>query len=351
MNQTPIRKQASPLNGIAATPAALVRLTCTILLALIVLTACGNDSSKESSDSESVTATPPPGVAVVPVEEADSEAEAPPTALPPSPTPQLAAMVNGQPILLQTFEEELVRYEMAQAELGITPGADGQDYQQLVLDALIDRELIGQAARAAGVSVTPALVEAKLAELRQTAVESSSFDEWLAVNRWTEEEFREALTAEMLVEAMIAQITADVPYTTEQVRASYIQLDDAALAESIHSQIREGADFAGLAARYSRDSITGPAGGDLGFFARGSLLVPEVEDAAFQLQLEEISDVVSVADPESGKVTHYIIRVTEREPNRPLNTNLRYQLLQEKFDSWLGDQRANAAVVNLLGEG
>jgi len=154
-----------------------------------------------------------------------------------------------------------------------------------------------------------------------------------------------------VVEAMIAEITADVPDTAEQVRASYIQLDDAALAESLLSQLREGADFADLAARYSRDSVTASAGGDLGYFARGSLLVPEVEAMAYRLRLEEVSDVLSVVDPESGKETHFIIKVTERDPNRPLNTNLRYQMLQERYDSWLNEQWSNSTIVYLLGEG
>ncbi len=287
----------------------------------------------------------------MPVEETATPPEPTPTIIPPSPTPQLAALVNGQPVLLDTFEEELMRYETAQAELGFTPGADGQDYQRLVLDALIERELIGQAANVAGVFVESGEVEARLAELYESEGEAGSFETWLAVNHWTEETFKEALATEMLVEAMIAEVTADVPYTAEQVRASYIQVDDAALADSLMQQINEGADFSDLAARYSRDSITGPAGGDLGFFARGSLLVPEVEDAAYQLQPGEVSDVISVTDSETGGVIHYIVRVTERDPDRPLNTNLRHELLQERFNSWMADQWTNATVVYLLGEG
>lgn len=331
------------------TPSSLLRLTWAILFALITITACANNSTEGASVSSSTTS--PPGVVENPSEEPIITPEPSPTILPPSPTPQLAAMVNGQPILLETFERELVRYEIGQTELGLTPGVEGQDYQRLVLDALIERELIGQAARVAGVAITPDRVETKLAELRQTSSESGGLDEWLAANGWTAEEFKEALTTEMLVEAMIAEITADVPDTAEQVRASYIQLDDAALAESLSSQLREGADFADLAARYSRDSVTASAGGDLGYFARGSLLIPEVEDVAYRLRLEEVSDVLSVVDPESGKETHFIIKVTERDPNRPLNTNLRYQMLQERYDSWLNEQWSNSTIVYLLGEG
>jgi parvulin-like peptidyl-prolyl isomerase len=273
-----------------------------------------------------------------------------PTTPPLTPTPQLAAMVNGQPILLETYEKELLRYEKAMDELGLTPGENGQDYHLLVLDALIEQELIRQSAEIAGISITSDMVDTKLTDLRQTASDSGGIENWLAANQWTEDEFKDALAMEMLVEAMIAEISADVPFTGEQVRASYIQLDDLELAESILLQIKEGADFAELATRYSRDSVTGPAGGDLGFFARGSLIVPEVEEAAFQLQPEETSDVMTVTDPETGKVTYYIIKVTDRDPERPLNTDLRQQLLQEHFNSWLKEQKDNATILNLIGE-
>lgn len=334
--------------GIAPGAVPIFRLLVVGLLASLLFTAC-NERAPDDSPLPP-TATPPAGNTAEAVQDPTSAPEASPTTPPPTPTPQLAAMVNGQPILLEAYEAELLRYEKGMAELGLTPGADGQDYQRLVLDALIERELISQAARAAGISITPDLVEAKLVDLRQSTSEEGSFESWLAVNQWTEDEFKEALASEMLVEAMIAEITADVPFTAEQVRASYIQLDDAALAESLLSQINEGADFGDLAARYSRDSVTGPAGGDLGFFARGSLLVPEVEDVAYQLELEEVSDIVTVTDSESGKVTYYIVQVTERDPDRPLNTDLRYQLLQERFNSWLDEQWANATILNLLGE-
>jgi parvulin-like peptidyl-prolyl isomerase len=321
-------------------------------MVILSLTACDNGSSAGSSEN----APPLPSTTQLPEGSVGSEEdptvtpEPSPTPPPPSPTPQLAAMVNGQPILLEDYEKELQRYEQAMAELGLNPGDDGQNYQLLVLDALIEKELIRQAAKVAGVSITPDQVDSKVAELRQAAGEAGSYESWLTANRWSEDEFEEALAVEMLVEAMIAEITADVPFTAEQVRASYIQLDDAAVAESLLLQIREGADFADLAARYSRDLVTGPAGGDLGFFARGSLLVPELEEAAYQLNPEEISEVMAVIDPESGKETYYIIKVTERDPNRPLNTDLRYRLLQEQYDSWLNEQWSNATILYLLAE-
>jgi parvulin-like peptidyl-prolyl isomerase len=349
MNWTPLNEFPDPRTRILSTSSFLFILIVGMLLFSFFLTACSDDSP--DNNTSTIPISPSSGVTDEPIEAATETLEPSPTIPPPTPTPQLAALVNGQPILLETFDKELQRYEKAMAELGLTPGADGQDYRLLVLDALIEQELIRQAAEVAGVSITADMVDSKIADLRQAASESGSFENWLAANQWSEDEFRAALTTEMLAEAMIAKITADVPDTAEQVRASYIQLDDGTLAESLLAQIQEGADFADLAIRYSRDSVTGPAGGDLGYFARGTLLVPEVEEAAYQLNVDDVSNVITVTDGESGKATYYIIKVTDIDSNRPLNADLHNQLLQERFNLWLEEQRANATIQYLLDEG
>jgi parvulin-like peptidyl-prolyl isomerase len=252
--------------------------------------------------------------------------------------------------LLETFNTELARYEMAQQELGLVPGADGSDYRRLVLDALIEKELLRQSAQVSGISITPQKVDDRLAQLREAAEEHNGFDAWLAANRWTLEAFRNALAGEMMAETMIAQITAEVPYTAEQVRARYIQVDDPALADSLLAQLGQGADFGSLATSYSRDLVTGSAGGDLGFFARSSLLVSEVEEAAFNLAVDEISEVIAVTDPETGQTVYYILQVIERDQARPLSTALRYEMLQQTYDTWLANQLAAATIRITLDE-
>ena len=109
------------------------------------------------------------------------------------------------------------------------------------------------------------------------------------------------------------------------------------------NRINGGEDFAALATRFSRDQITSPQGGDLGYFARGSLLVPELETAFFALQPDETSEVISVTIPESGTAIHYLIQLIERrDPSRPLTAEMRHQLLQERFETWLAEQWDNA---------
>lgn len=319
------------------------RIFILILPCLLLLAACSNDEpasptavSATSEAVEAITAESVP--TVVPTE----------TAVPPTPTPPepLAALVNNEPITIATFERELARYEQAQSQLGQTVD-ENSSYRQLVLDALIERKLITQSAAMQGVAVTPEMVDTKLNELRAAAGEAGNFEAWLEANQWTEAEFREALQVDMLVEAMVAKVTENVPATTAQVHARYIQLDDPTLAQTVLADIRNGADFAAMAQQHSLDRVTGEAGGDLGFFARGSLLVPAVEEAAFALAPNAVSEVVTVTD-DNGATTYYLVQQLEVDEERPLTPAMRSTLLQQTFADWLAQLWAQANISRFI---
>jgi parvulin-like peptidyl-prolyl isomerase len=273
-----------------------------------------------------------------------------PTAVPPTATPTepLAATVNGQPITLADYEKELARYEQAQVELGIAPGDGAPDYRGIVLDALIETELIAQAAAAMGLALTPEMIDARLLELEEASGGPDNFTAWLATNQWSAEEFREALAAEMLTEQTVASVTFDVPSTAEQVNARYLQVDDPELAQSLLDQARAGADFATLARDYSLDRITGENGGDLGYFAKGSLLVPEIEVAAFALQPGEISELIVATRADGSGTTYYIVQVVNKDPQRELAADLRFTMLQQSFEKWLAEQWVQAEVIRMV---
>ena len=77
---------------------------------------------------------------------------------------------------------------------------------------------------------------------------------------------------------------------TAQVRASHILVKDEAKAQSMRTSILGGASFESFAQVHSL-CPSKIKGGDLGFFTRGKM-VKAFEDAAFALQIGEISEVV-----------------------------------------------------------
>lgn len=84
--------------------------------------------------------------------------------------------------------------------------------------------------------------------------------------------------------------------TRDKLRESYA-FDDA-LTDDLKKQIEavkaevaaDGANFAELATKYSQDDY-GASGGDIGFVPRGAL-VKELDDAAFSLELNQVSEVI-----------------------------------------------------------
>ncbi len=325
------------------------------LLALIWLAACRRDASPTlvptAAGPGSTTAEEPS--AGDPEQPLASPATATPTVIPATPTPSepLAATVNGRPIYLADYEKELARYEQAHAQLGQSPDSLPAEYRAVVLEALIETELIAQAAEEYGIVLTEEMVDERLAELEELSGGAETFAGWLEANQLTMEEFREALATEMLTEETVAVVTAEVPTTGEHVHARYLQVDDPALAQSLLDQARAGADFAALAQQYSLDRVTGESGGDLGFFAQGSLLVNEVEVAAFNLQAGEISEVITASRADGTGTTYYLVQVLERDPQRELTADLLFARLQEQFESWLAEREAQSEIVRFVDTG
>lgn len=328
------------------------RVLVSVLLALLLLVAACRDDAPADDPTQgaevgATAQTEAPGSQDGPAPTA--------TAIPPSPTPQepLAATVNGEPIYLATYEEALARQQQGMSAI-LQDESSAPSQEALVLEMLIERALIEQAAEANGITVTVEMVDQQMAELRQVAEENNgpdSFENWLQANRWTEEAFRDALAYEILTERVSATVTADVPLSVPQVRARYIQVDDVTLAQSLLEEARNGADFSALAREHSLDPSTAADGGHLGFFSRGTLLVPELEEAAFALQEGEVSDVITATNADGSETVYYLLQVVEIDEERPLGPDQRAALLQERFESWLAEQWSQASIERFIDTG
>ncbi|HUM70147.1 MAG TPA: SurA N-terminal domain-containing protein, partial [Chloroflexota bacterium] len=262
------------------------------------------------------------------------------TAVPPTPTPAepLAARDNGQPVYLAAYEKELARYEQAAAQLGAPPEGG---YQGVVLNALIEQALIEQAAAAQGITVSPEQVAQEIESLRA----EGDFESWLAANLYTEEEFQEAVRQGLLAEQMIGLATAQVPQTAEQVHTRYIHVNDATQANELLLRAQGGDDFAFLADQFSLEPGNG---GDMGWFARGALTIPELEEPAFALQNPGDLTAVLTITGSDGLPTYYILQLVERDAARPLTTEMRAQLLQAALAEWLAGLWENATIERLV---
>jgi parvulin-like peptidyl-prolyl isomerase len=76
--------------------------------------------------------------------------------------------------------------------------------------------------------------------------------------------------------------------------------------EFVQEQLEKGAEFGDMAREFSDDSSNSVDGGDLGFITRGQM-VEEFENAAFALEIDEVSSIV---ETEFG---YHLIKVFDRE--------------------------------------
>ncbi len=252
------------------------------------------------------------------------------SALTPTPLP-LAAKVNNSDILLSDFEEEVQR---CQAALQAT-GADNkiQDFRKIVLDDLIDQTLLADAALQNGYQLTDENLQNRIDGESNSLGDSKVLQDWMDKNYYTQASFTRMYRLSLLSTWQRNAIFESVPEKAEQIHARQIFSKGENDARSYHQQLSAGADFLILAEEV--DPITR---GDLGWFPRGYLFQPEVEDAAYKLQPGEYSDVIK------SQVGYHIIQVVEKEMNRDLDPEQRISLQKAALESWIKDQREKSSI-------
>lgn len=254
------------------------------------------------------------------------------TPAPPTPTPvPAAAIVNGEVIPLEEFNASLQQLQAAHQETGVT--ATPEEQKQLVLDDLITQTLLAQAAIQAGHAVDESALQARIDELSAALGGQEKLADWIIRNGYTDDSFRSALRRSMLAAWQRDSLLAAVPRTAEQVHARQILVLREQTANDLYAQLQAGADFATLAYRY--DPLTG---GDLGWFPRGGLTQPAVEEAAFSLETGNFSAVIPTS------FGFQIVQVIERDPARSLSPEALLNAQEQALLDWVAQQKASASI-------
>lgn len=255
------------------------------------------------------------------------------TPVPPTPTPPpLAATVNGEWITQAELEAEVERYRAAQQALGKEVSVE--EAARIVLDDLMAQVLLAQAARQEGFEITEADLNSRLESLASQAGGVEALSKWQSAHGYTDESFRSALKRAAEAAWMRDKIIAAVPTTAEQVHARQILTYNEEAARKAAEQLAGGAAFDELAALY--DPLTS---GELGWFPRGYLLEPKLEEVAFALQPGQYSEVIA------SDVGFHILYVVERDPQHPLSPDAYLMMQEGALQAWMEQARAKAVIV------
>ncbi len=289
-------------------------------------------------------------------------AAATPAALP-SPLPEVAARVNGEPIATLSV------MILARQGLGAKPTLEEvPPVARRALDQLVVRELLFQEALRRGVEADPRQLEQSYNVSRVPFREEAAWTAFLKDQAMTDESFRRELRVKLTVEALVTSLVAALPQPPEpelravfeaereafgggeRLRLAHIllradpaqpaqRLQAREAAEKLLAELREGADFAKLARERSGDPESAARGGELQPFARGALVAP-IEAAAFALAPGELGGPV-----ESPAGVH-VLKLLERLPPAPLAfDSVRAEVLKRVLE-----RRRDQAMERLLAE-
>ena len=247
----------------------------------------------------------------------------------------LVARVNSEGILLAEYEAELKRYRTGIEQL--EEQYDPELAEQEVLDDLIAQIVFAQAAAAQNYFVDEVDLQVKIDQYAETMGGQDILREWITENFYDQNSFRVAVSRDMAVIWMRNYLIAQVPKTAEQVHARQILVKNENEAIGIQRQLEVGTSFKSLA--FSYDPLTG---GELGWFPRGYLLQPEVENAAFSLQPGQYSGIIPT------NFGFHIVEVIELDPLHPLSKDAQLFMQRQALENWLDAQITQSTIEILV---
>lgn len=247
----------------------------------------------------------------------------------------------GLLVLEEMIEEELIRQKAAEEGVAVSP-----EEVQLYIERLFGYERNPPAPTPTPVTATLTITETPTPSPTPMTEEEfrKLYTSFLAIlNKEagiSEQEYRDMVAVNLLREKLRQVLADKVPTTAEQVHVRHILLDSEEEARKVLEELKQGADFAELARKYSKDEETRENGGDLGWLPKGEM-EPAFDAAAFSLKVGEISDVIRTSRG------YHIIKVEGHEMDRELDPEYLARRKAAALDEWLQQARYSDKVKRL----
>lgn len=228
-------------------------------------------------------------------------------------TPGVSSDASDSTVVLATVGDVRITMETLRRELDLIPPYQRASFetpegQRILLDHLVERELLLQAAEEAGLD-SDSFVVAQV-ELAMQQVEITR--QRALIQAYYENEVVNSVTVpDSVIIAYYNEHTGDIYFRSAQVRASMILADDPAVIDAAIEELAAGQPFDSVAVRTSEHSPTAGIGGDLGWITVDSPMPylgaqPEIVTALFATPAGETAGPF---DTELGTV---VFKVTEK---------------------------------------
>ena len=207
-------------------------------------------------------------------------------------TAAVIAKVNGKDVTQAEVEKAFAGMTMDQPGKKLTFAGTPIDFQRAFVEKYIERMLLIDAARNAGMQNDP--------DVKQKLKEAEDF--------LIQQKFLSDLVAKHKSDAALKKIYDEKVKSREgkeEVHAMHILVKTEAEAKQIRDQITKGEDFEKIAKAKSIEPGAKVSGGDLGYFTADQM-VPEFSKAAFALKVGEVSQ------PVQTQFGWHLIKVTDK---------------------------------------
>ncbi|MEO8356512.1 MAG: peptidylprolyl isomerase [Chloroflexota bacterium] len=179
-------------------------------------------------------------------------------------------------------------------------------------------------------SPTPYTLEGYQGQFNETLTQFKDYE-------ISEKTLRSVYEVQILRTKLQDEMSKDLPQTEVQVLARHVLVEDEATAKTVTELLKQGVDFAKVAADFSKDTSSAARGGELGWTPVSSF-VTEFADAVSTLKIGEISE------PVKTEFGYHVIEVIARE-ELPLTASQFEQKKQTVFNEWLTSTREAAAII------
>jgi foldase protein PrsA len=269
------------------------------------------------------------------------------------------ALVGDQAVPKNEFTALMDRaeqgYEAQKREFPKIGSPEYQDLKTRAVQFLVQRYQYRAEAESLGIEISDAEITKRLDQVKEQSFGGSDakFAAELKKLGLTEEDAREEIRDRLVQEKIYEEVTGEITVTDEQIESHYgtheaeftqprqvrhILVKKEALADRLHGQVEDGANFAALARKFSTDEGSAKQGGKL-TVTKGQT-VPEFDKLAFELDEGEISD------PVKTQFGWHIIEALEPIKVTPLaeaKETVRRQLLDQKknaaMESWVEETK------------